>query len=419
VQAIRDRLESWWFEIRGSLWLIPALLTAGAMVLAWITVQIDQVARFDLDETTWVFSAGSEGARGVLSAIAGTMMTVTALVFSITIVALQLAASQLTPRVLRSVMADRGNQVVLGVFIATFTYALVVLRAVRSPIETRGGFVPSLSVSILIALALVSVALLIYFMHHSANNLRAAVVIARVTEATRGLIATLYPEEIGRPVSRPPAFPGRPYVVAAGRSGYLQVIGADTLFALAEERALTIEPIPRVGDFVLPGAPLATIWFDGPIDDALSDAVRAGFVLGHERTMQHDVGFGFQQLADIGIRALSPGVNDPTTATVVVDNLAALLVELANRGHPVEVREDEDGVVRLILRGPPFADLVDVAFAQIAHYGAGDPVFSRHLAATLDRMAPLIPEDRRRDIEAMRLVVAAEHVPASTSAATV
>jgi uncharacterized membrane protein len=404
MDATRDRLGSWWFDIRNSLWLLPSVVTAGAVVLALVTVWLDQTERFDRQfAATWLFGGGVEGARGVLTAIAGTMMTVTALVFSIMVVAFQVATSQLTPRVLRSVMVDRGNQLVLGVFVATFTYALVVLRAVRAPLEEDGGFVPSLSVSFAIVLALLSVALLIYFMHHSSHILRASVVIARVADATRELIATHYPEETARTRPYAPVEAGASQRVTARGPGYLQAIGVDTLLGVATDHALTIEVVPQVGEFVLPGADLARVWgSEDPLPPEIDDVIHGAFDLGHERTMQQDVGFGLQQLADIGIRALSPAVNDPTTATVVVDNLAALLVEIANRGVPDETRVGPDGRISLILRSPSFADLVAAAFAQIAHYGAGDPVFRQRLSTTLERMAELVPDEHRHAIEAMR-----------------
>jgi uncharacterized membrane protein len=193
---VQTRLRSWWFEIQASLWFLPAVITATAAALALLTVEVD--FRLLLDRragTVWFFGGGAEGARGVLATIAGTMVTVTALVFSITVVALQLAASQLTPRVLRSFMGDRGNQVVLGFFIGTFTYALLVLRAVRAPLDEGGGFVPAVSVSVAIVLAMASVGLLIYFVHHAANSMRVSVVVDRVAEQTLALAAELYRSE--------------------------------------------------------------------------------------------------------------------------------------------------------------------------------------------------------------------------------
>ena len=394
-----DRLRAWWRRIENSLWFLPAFITASAILAAFATLEIDR--RYRLENgllASWVFGGGVEGARGVLSAIAGTMMTVTALVFSITIVALQVAASQLTPRALRSIMADRGNQVVLGFFVATFTYALIVLRAVRSPLEDRSEFVPALSVAVAIALTLISVALLIFFMHHSANALRTSVVIGRIFDETRRLIDSLYPEDVGEPANERPAHPGMPISVRADRPGYLQAIDADALFALAEKQRLTIDVAPTVGAFVLPRSPIAAVWSDEPVGDEIADAIRGTLSLGSERTMQSDVELGLQQLADIGLRALSPGVNDPTTAVVIVDHLAALVIQLANRGEPDAVREGDDGSVRLVLGAPSFEALVTTAFEQIRHYGSDNPAFARHLASTLQRAATLVPPARRQTV---------------------
>jgi uncharacterized membrane protein len=405
-------VRSWWYDVKQSLWFLPAVLTTASVLLAFLTVQLDQTLLLDRrPEMGWLFGGGAEGARGVLQAIAGTMVTVTALVFSITVVALQLASSQLSPRVLRAFMGDRGNQVVLGFFIGTFTYSLLVLRAVRSPLEDTGGMVPALSLTVAIVLALVSVALLIYFVHHAADGMRASVVIDRASAATRGLITHLYPEEVGQPVQPdPPAWlaSAPAAIVTADTSGYVQTVNAEALFALAERHALTVRSEPRVGDFVLPGEVLVSVWPPDAADAEVAQAAREALVLGPERTLHADVAFGFQQLSDIAVKALSPGINDPTTATVCIDRLCDLLVHLANRGKPDEVRSGEDGSVRVVLQGPPFPRLVGIAFDQIRHYGAGDPVVAAHLLDALRRCAALVPAARRDPVRRQaRLVLAA------------
>ena len=409
---MRARLRSWWYDVGSSLWFLPAVLTAVAVVLAFLTVRLDRTVLLERRaEVRWLFGGGSEGARGVLEAIAGTMVTVTALVFSITVVALQLAASQLSPRVLRTFMGDRGNQTVLGFFIGTFTYALLVLRAVRSPLEDTGGFVPSLSVTVAIVLALLSVALLIFFVHHATNAMRASVVIDRAAAATCDLITHLYPADVGEAeYPDPPAWlaSAPAATMRAEEGGYLQTINADVLFALAERHTLTIRPEPLVGDFVLPGAPLASVWPRDALDEAVERSIRAAMALGPERTLQADVAFGFQQLSDIAVKALSPGINDPTTAVVCIDRLGETIVHLARRGKPDEVRTGEDGGARLVLQGPPFARLVGTAFDQVRHFGAGDPVVAEHLLASLGRIAALIPAAHRGPLVCQaRLVLAA------------
>jgi uncharacterized membrane protein len=393
------RLWTRWFDIRNSLWFLPAVLTIAIGLLAFGTIWVDSALLLERrSDIVWFFGGGAEGARGVLSAIAGTMITVTALVFSITVVALQLAASQLSPRVLRSFMGDRPNQVVLGFFIATFTYALLVLRAVRSPLEGEGGFVPALSVTVAIVLALASVGLLIFFVHHAADSMRTSVVINRAAKTALDLVDHLFPEDVGQP--RQPAPPAwletEPAgVVPAERGGYLRAVNGDALFALAEKRSLTVRPTPGIGDFVLPGATLAEVWPAAALDEKVTDAVRAALELGSERSPQQDLAFAIQMLVDIAVRALSPGVNDPTTATISLDRLSEVMTLLGNRDWPDPVRSGEQEKIRLVLRGPAYETLVDLAFAAIRWYGAGDPVVAAHLIASLGQVAALAPADRR------------------------
>lgn len=406
------RLQTWWYGLNQSFWFLPAVLTLSCLLLALLTVRLDHALLLDRQtEMPWLFGGGAEGARGVLQAIAGTMITVTALVFSITVVALQLAASQLSPRVLPTFLTDRGNQAVLGFFIGTFTYALLVLRAVRSPLEGSQAFVPALSVTAAIVLALLSVALLIYFVHHATNAMRASVVIDRAATATRGLIADLFPDDVGETArSEPPAWLAAvpAWIVNAKRGGYVQSINAEALFALAEHQALTLRLEPMIGDFVLPGEPLVSCWPTPANETEVGRAVHAALSLGSERTLQSDIAFGFQQLSDIAVKALSPGINDPTTAMICIDRLGEALVTLACRGKPDEVRRSDDGSVRVVMQGPPFSRLVGVAFDQIRHFGAGNPEVAAHLLSSLARCAKLVPSPHRDPlVRQARLVLAA------------
>ena len=392
------RLSAWWYGLQDSLWFIPALLTAAALALAEGMVRLDRVLLARRGTAVdWLFGAGTAGAREVLSAIAGTMITVTGVVFSITIVALQLASSQFSPRVLRTFTSDRGNKLVLGVFIGTFTYCLLVLRTVREAPTDGSAFVPAASVTVAIGLALVCIGFLIYYINHAAHSIRASVVIDRAAADTLDLIDKLYPAETGQPAAKqagpPPGGPAR--LVRAERGGYLQAVDAEALFRLAERRALTIQPEPLIGEYVLPGATLASVWPDAALAAPVVDGVRGAMGLGPERTLQHDLELGIRQLADIALKALSPGINDPTTATICVDRLAEALVILAKQSRPDEVRTGADGTTRLVLRGPPFERLVGVAFAQIRHYGAADATVMAHLVATLGRVVALVPPVRR------------------------
>ena len=328
------RLGTWWAYARDSLWFLPAVMTGIATATALLTLRLDAALQADPSATFYlVFGGGAEGARGVLEAIAGSVITVTGVVFSITIVALQLASSQFTPRVLHNFTGDRANQVVLGVFIGTFTYTLLVLRAVRSAADDGQGFVPGLSVGAAIGLALVSIGFLIFYIHHAARSIQASVIIDRATSDTVALVERLFPDPLGKPAQddKQPCLPTiSPAVVTAATAGYLQAVDADTLFDLAEEGGLLIRMEPRIGEFVLPGAMLASVWPADALTEIVVHEVRQAFVLGQERTLQADVELGIRQLADIAIKALSPGINDPTTATICIDRLAEVLGPVFN-----------------------------------------------------------------------------------------
>ncbi|MDQ3702504.1 MAG: DUF2254 domain-containing protein [Chloroflexota bacterium] len=393
------RLGARWLALRDSLWFLPALITVAAAGLAWITVEMDsRMSAAARAGVTLAFGGGVEGARGVLDAISGTMITVTSVVFSLTFVALQLASSQFTPRVLRNFTGDRANQAVLGVFIGTFTYSLLVLRTIRSAVDDGTSFVPSISVGVAIGLALVSIGFLIFYIHHTARTIQASVIIDRTTAETNTLVRRLFPQTIGEPDAEPLAAPvpvESPAVVTAEHAGYLQAVDSDTLFDRAVEGRLTVRMEPAVGDFVLPGAALASVWPAGAAGDEVVDGIRSAFVLGLERTLQQDVEFGIRQLADIAIKALSPGINDPTTATICIDRLAEVLVNLGTRHAPERARRDDEGRVRFLARETTFVGAVDLAFDQIRHYGVGDAHVVAHLLETLGRIAELVPSALR------------------------
>lgn len=403
---MRKKASSWWYDLQDSLWFIPAVMTAAAVVLALVMVRVDQTLLLGErlgSDATWLFGGGAEGARGVLSAIAGTMITVTGLIFSITVVALQLASSQFSPRVLRNFTGDRGNQVVLGVFIATFTYSLLILRSVRSAEQDFSVFVPSASITMAIVLTVISIGFLIYFIHHSARSMQAAIIINNASTDTMALIDELFPKDVGRPAPDQtmtvPSVP--PFAVRADEGGYLQGLDAESVFDTAEVGRVTVRVDVGIGEFLLPGMTLASVWPATPLEagsidmDKIREKVRKAFTLGAERTLAHDVDYGFRQLADIAVKALSPGINDPTTASMCVDRLGAALATIGQREHPREVRTGEDGSVRLLVAGPSFDSLVRTAFEQIRHYGAGDVVVAQHVVITLGRVADIVSNDRR------------------------
>lgn len=406
------RVRMGWVAIRDSLWFIPTLLTLASAALAALLVALETRGTLDLGHARhWLLGGGAEGARGVLSAIAGGLITVTGVVFSVTIVALQLASSQFTPRLLRGFTADRSNQVVLGVFIATFTYCLLVLRTIRSASEQEGAFVPRVAVTVAVALVLVSIAFLIYFIHHAARSMQVSVILDRVTRQSLEQVDLLFPEAVGEEDAAHPApleFPqAAPHVVTAPRGGYLQAVDGNGLFRLGERHDLVIRMEAHVGAHLLPGQPLASVWPADAVDDDVEAHVRRALVVGLERTPEQDVEFGIVELADIAVRALSPGINDPTTAFLCIDSLAEVLLALGSRPVPRPVRT-ERGRVHFIARHTAFERAVGLAYDQVRHFGQDNVAIQRKLLETAERLIALLPERSRGPLRRMAAELRAE-----------
>jgi uncharacterized membrane protein len=403
------RLRLVWTKVRDSLWFLPCVMTLAGAVLAVMLTQAEQRGAFDVEMLrSWVFSGGVDGARGVLEAIAGGLITVTGVVFSVTIVALQLASTQFTPRILRNFTADRGNQLVLGVFIGTFTYTLLVLRTVRSADDGESPFVPRVAVTLAVVLVLVAIGFLIFYINHSARSIQVAAILDRVARRTIGDVRRLFPEQIGhadeaaapdpRPVDQPSV------TVAAESAGYLQAVDGQSLFRLGKGRRLVIAMEPHIGDFVLPGQALASISPPGEVDEQVFRQICKAFLLGPERTPEQDVEFGIVEISDIAIKALSPGINDPTTAFRCIDRLSEVLLEMGTRAPPRPWRTEE-GKVHYLARHPTFERAVGLAFDQIRHFGASNPGIVRKLLEVFTRLESLVPPSRRDVLHAQATAV--------------
>ncbi|MGE0158228.1 MAG: DUF2254 domain-containing protein [Gemmatimonadales bacterium] len=425
------RIGRLWARLKESLWALPALISVGLATLAVAAVAVDArlAAAGHLLPVSLV--AGAEGARGVLATVAGSLITVTGVVFSITIVALQLASSQYTPRILRSFRSDRSNQAVLGVLIGTFTYSLIVLVTVRSEIEDSSRFIPVVAITGALVLCLTSVGLLIYFIHHIARMIQAEAIIDRVTRQAIAVVDHLFPdEEDGRrsattSPSPPCAHGGTGLVVKAERGGYLQAVSERDLMSVAADADALIRVERRLGEFVLPAEPLATVFSSGGSEVDASDgldAVRRAFEIGEERTNQQDVERGVIELTDIGVRALSPGINDPTTALVCIDRLTEVLSRLGSRRFPEPDRRGPDGAVRVVMPQLDFAQTIRLAFTPLRHHGAANPTVAVRLARALARIAARVPRERAEPaLEELREVLdAAERgLPAARDRARV
>ncbi|PJJ57754.1 putative membrane protein [Mumia flava] len=369
-------MDGFWSGLRDRFWVLPMLCAAVAVVVAVLLSELDETLG-TADALPFLFSGGPEGARVLLSAIITSMISFTGLVFSITIVVLQLTSSQFSPRVLRTFLQDRLNQLTLGVFIATFVYALVVLRDVSGTNE-QNPFVPQVALTVAFGLVLASVVVFLIYIHHITQSIRVATIIRTVGNETRRVLERRYPSDVvPAPRVALPEGPGR--VVASGTLGVVQRIDDDDLAHLAAQQGVTICLLRAVGEFVPARAPLAEIHGGDRLDD---ETVRSAIGVGSERNFDQDVGFGFRQLTDIAERAISPGINDPTTAVQAVDQMHDLLRRLATRPLPPRqvVRE---GRLLVDVPQPGLGDYLALAVDEIARWGADDERVLRRLRVML------------------------------------
>ncbi|GMU10823.1 DUF2254 domain-containing protein [Corallococcus caeni] len=385
-----------------SYWLLPALCVAAAIALSSGAEALD--ARLPQTEQAWyLFRGGPEGARSVLSTVASSMMTFSGLVFSVTILVLQQASNQYSPRILRTFLSDRQSQLTLGIFVGTFVYALLTLRGVRGTSEELHiqAHVPSLSVWLSLVLVLLSVGAFIFFIHHVAQSIRAVVILGRIHDETCATLERMYPEGVGQDTREPelqrPLAPPSLVVPHGKPSGVLVTVDESRLMACAKKADVMVGLVPSMGDFVPHGAPLFEVWGDaGKLDvKALTDAVGTGA----ERTLQQDTAFGFRQLVDVAERALSPGINDPTTAVQAIDPLHDLLRRMVQRRFPSPSRQDDAGTLRLLCPRPDWDTYVRLAVDEIRLFGAGDLQVARRLRFLVTDLLSVAPAFRREELE--------------------
>lgn len=389
---MRAKIFKSWDRVRASFWFLPVVMAGGAVALAFVTVALDaSLTDWFQRNWGWTFTGGAAGAGAVLGTVAGSMITIAGVVFSMTLVALSLASSQLGPRLLQSFMRDTTTQVVLGTFVATFLYCLLVLRTLRHAEEVL--FVPHLSVSLGVVLAVASVGVLIYFIHHVSVSIQANEVAARMGgELIKG-IDRLFPEQIGRGAPRIPAEPPdagflsafdlEAHPIHAVGDGYLQFIDADVLLASAMEEDVVLRLERGPGHYVVADRPLVLVWPGNRVTDQLTAQIHAAFTLGNQRSPRQDIECSVNQLVEIAVRALSPGVNDPFTAMACVDHLGSALSRLAQRDMPSPYRHDAQDQLRLITPAVTFAMITDAAFNQIRQYGRTSAAVTIRLLETI------------------------------------
>jgi uncharacterized membrane protein len=371
---------------------------------------------------TFVFGGGPSAARDLLAAIAGSLISVTGLTFSFTVVALQLSSSQHSPRLLQTFVTDRVVQLTLAQLVATFVYALTVLRTVRAEDATSSGeaFVPRLSVTVGFVLTLVSVIALVLFLGHLARSLRVETMLRDVHDEASGTLARELPGDDDGGDSPAPHLPTGPArQVTAGASGFVVDVDDGVIVAAARAAGATVLLVPRIGDSVVAGTPLAHVWAGvagaGEDHGDLERALRGGVRLEFERSPARDIGYSLRKVVDIAVRALSPGTNDPTTAVHALSHVSALLGELVT--HPLRplLFRDDDGVLRLVVPQWEVGALVQVGLEEPLQYSAGQPAVLRRIAGLLRELAWRAPRGPLDELLSTHLRQVVELAQQSTS----
>lgn len=360
-------------------------MAIGAVLLAYGSIQLDEFIRNTTQSRPgWVYAGGPAGARAVLAAIAGSIVTVAATTFSITIAALSLASSQFGPRLLRAFRRDTGNQIVLGTFISTFLYCLLVLRTVQG--TEKNTYVPHVSVTLGVALAILSLGVLIYFIHHTAGSIQVSHVMDSVEKELLATLATNLVEKENHEKNEfhscvPSSLPTScsPVIAPARTGGYLLRVDYEALAAFAAQNQLTVRLTWRPGEFLVAGMPLVSLWSRAGVDSDSLKAIYTSFYFGSERSPEQDPEFAFLQLAEIAVRALSPGINDPFTAMSCVDRLTAGLCLAGERRIPSADRYDSEGNLRLSASRVTYLQLVRAAFLHIRRASRDSVTLLEHL----------------------------------------
>lgn len=371
-------------RLRNTFWVIPAAAIAfaigTALALSWLDSSVelpDPIA----------FSGGRETARAVLQTIATVAVSVAGISFSVIVVALVLASQQLSPRVLGSFQRHPLNQTVLGVFLGTAAFSLFILGGLED-----GGDVPELSVTVAMVLAALSLALFVVFLHHIVRSLNASAVIRRIAADGHEAVEAPYPQYVGSGPGSEEESEGSARLlvqrsasreVRAPRAGYLASIDATSVLAAAEECDGFVEQRRAIGDFTLTGALLAVTWCSDERLEELTARVQDAFVLNEERMVDGDIAFPLRQLADVALKGLSPGINDPTTAENAMDSVTDTLVRLARQPVPPMLRLARSGTPRFRAVAPSLDALVRLGFDQVRRDGAARPSFAVRLLELL------------------------------------
>jgi len=417
---VRATLITFWTTVRESYWFVPSLMALGAIGLSFGTTAIDRAVGSQwLDDIGWLYANKPAGARAVLSTVAGSMITVAGVTFSMTILSISYTTGQVGPRLLNNFMRDKGNQFTLGVFISTFLYCLMVLRTVRNAdtappdsgknIELIGAFVPHVAIIVGLLMAIMSVGVLIFFIHHVPESIHVSNIVAGVGRDLQAHIDEQFPATVGVPhdekadreskASMPESFYDNARKLKSKHTGYVEYVDADGLLLIATEHDLVIRLRRRAGDFVTSNSVLLLASPGDKVTDEVARNLSTKFVCGVQRTPTQNLRFVFNQLVEVAMRALSPGVNDPFTAMNCMDWLQAALEQLAGRELPDAHRHDDEQQLRLVAEPEDFGSYTALVFDQLTPYVAVDRNAAVHMMEMLAKIAfETASESRRREL---------------------
>lgn len=395
-----------------SLWFRPGLWMIACSGLAIALVVLDAYLDRWVDPRTlpWLLQSDPDDARVMLGAIVGAMLTVVSLVFSVVMLAVVQTAQVYSPQLLRRYIADTRNQHVLGILLGTFLYSLFVLRSIRSD-----GFAPTVASSVAVLLAVVATIALVTFLHHVPQSMKVSSIIRMILDGCEAQLEREFPTGIGADCVTVPSeeqLRAESRQVIARESGYIELFDMQPLTERTRSGAAQIRMHWRMGDFVLEGTPLASVW--GQFDALDREALYRACVFGNERTMRQDPRFGIAQLTDIALRALSPGINDPSTACEAINALAVLFGKLFARESTAEWRCDATGLLHIQFQRASFTEMIEGSYLRILSYGARDQQVLRRLIAVCEQLEVVAQTAAQRETlwEVLRAVhlAADEHI---------
>jgi len=408
MRALPVRPEPLWRtdfrqRIAVSLWFAPTIFAVAAIGVANLTIWLDAWVDAPIGVRPDLVSDPGSAAT-FAGAIAAATLAFVAVVFATTLVAIQLAASQYSPRTVRIFIRSRVTRLTLGLFLATFVFSVIILVSNRASVTSARQFAPVVSVTTLLALTLATVFGFVTYLHGVVRLMRVQYLLEAIAaETRRGIEENFPPASAYVDAGPPPPDPAPRRLCHAGTAGVITATDLHSLVELCRQKKCWLELTVGVGEYLAHGTPVALV-HGGELHDR--DVTRF-FLIGGERSFFQDPAFGFRQLVDVAIRALSPAVNDPTTGVQAIDRLSDLLAITGSRLDPTGLRVDSTGTVRVKRKLRDFEGLLVLSLTEVIRYGADAPQVVRRLRGLLDELESTLPSERQAAITRQRSLLEA------------